>query len=61
MRVFGGQIPEGMSREAATKQVSDCLAEFGFRYGWLHCGSFRLGCHGVWLFPIIGFQSSLTD
>ena len=29
MRVFGGQIPQGMSREAATKQVADCLAELG--------------------------------
>jgi sugar phosphate isomerase/epimerase len=26
MRVFGGQIPQGMSRDAAEKQVADCLA-----------------------------------
>ena len=26
MRVFGGSIPEGMSREDATAQVADCLA-----------------------------------
>jgi len=29
MRVFGGAIPDGMSREDATKQVADCLAELG--------------------------------
>jgi len=27
MRVFGGSIPEGMSREEATALVADCLAE----------------------------------
>jgi len=26
MRVFGGTIPQGMSRDDATKQVADCLA-----------------------------------
>jgi sugar phosphate isomerase/epimerase len=27
MRVFGGQIPQGMSREAAGKQLADCLSK----------------------------------